>query len=408
MANYNPLRLAVIGGNRGFAYTGTMDLLKEQIELVAVCDLDESVFGKWKERYPEIRTSTSYEQILDDSTIDAVFIATPMLIHAKQSVQAMKAGKHVLCEVSSAHTVEDCWELVETVEQTGRVYMMAENFCYTRMNMMIRNMSEKGMFGEITHAECGYIHDVRTATNKPDGNLLWRGEMLRDYNGINYPTHSLGPIAQWIGINQLGGDSFDYITTVVSKPASQCDYFAELFGKDHPGAKPEFWKQGDSALALIRTKKGAVIYMRNDFSSPRPFNYKHHALQGTKGSLIPPRHEGEEPLVWFNSRSSEKSYHGTVTWTPAWDYVDEFEHPWWQRSRQQAEQAAAFGDYFIMEEFAAAIREGRSPEMDVYDSVAISSVFPLSVASAAANGQPVSFPDFARNKFKAVKGGAGK
>lgn len=400
MAANHPIRLAVVGGNRGFSYTKTIDSLPGQIELAAVCDLDEQVFSKWKERYPDIQTSTSYEQLLDDDSIDAVFIATPMLIHARQAVQAMKAGKHVLCEVSSAHTVEDCWELVETVEQTGKVYMMAENFCYTRLNMMIRNMSEQGMFGDITHAECGYIHDVRRATNNADGTLKWRGEMLRDFNGINYPTHSLGPIAQWLGINQKDGDSFDYMTTVVSKPASQCDYFAELFGKDHPGAQPDYWKQGDSALTLIRTKQGAVIYLRNDFSSPRPFNYKHHALQGTKGSFLPPRFEGEEPMIWFDSRSSEKSYNGKAVWTPLWEYADEFEHPWWSRSREKAEAAASFGDYFVMEEFAAAIREDRLPEMDVYDSVAISSVFPLSVQSAASQGKPVSFPDFARNKFR--------
>lgn len=336
--------------------------------------------------------------------IDAVFIATPMLIHARQAIQAMKAGKHVLSEVAAAHTIEDCWELVETVEQTGRTYMMAENFCYTRLNMMVRNMSEQGLFGELTHAEAGYIHDVRGASNYEDGTLRWRGEMLRDYNGINYPTHSLGPVAQWLGINQEGGDSFDYMTTVISKPASQSDYFAELFGKDHPGAKPNFWQQGDSALSLIRTKNGAVIYLRNDFSSPRPFNYRHHALQGTKGSLLPQRMEGDNPMVWFERYAKEKSYDGQAEWTSIWDFEEQYEHPWWKASRALAESTSRFGDYFIMKEFSEAIREGRNTDMDVYDAVATSCVFPLSVQSAAMHGQPVKFPDFAKNKFRAKAG----
>jgi len=400
MTTNKRVRLAMVGNHRSLQYSKACDFLVDQMEVSAICDMNEEVFPLWKEKYPEIRTFTSFERMLEDPKIDAVFLGTPMLLHASQSVQAMKAGKHVLCEVASAHTIEECWSLVETVENTGAVYMLAENFCYTRMNMMVRNMAERGAFGEFTHAECGYIHDVRQATHDSAGGLKWRGEMMRDYNGNNYPTHSLGPVSQWLGINR--GDSFDYMTTIVSNPASQSDYFAELFGSDHPGAKPDYWKQGDSALSLIRTKNGVVIYLRNDFSSPRPFNYLNYGLQGTKGSFISGRYITEEPLVWLDGRAPEKSYDGHVSWTPFWEYTAEFEHPSWKRARQKAEATARFGEYFIMEEFVSAIREGRRPDFDVYDAVAISAVFPLSVQSVAAKGMPVAFPDFSRNKPKYV------
>lgn len=397
------VRLAVVGGNRGFGYHPSCDFLSDIVEVNAICDLNEAVFAKWKDIYPNIRTFTSFEDLLDDPDIDAILLATPMQVHASQSIQAMKAGKHVLCEVASAQTVEDCWELVETVEQTGGVYMLAENFCYTRRNMMIRHMAEQGAFGELTHAECGYIHDVRIATHDAQGNLKWRGEMMRDFNGNNYPTHSLGPVSQWLGINR--GDSFDYMTTIVSKPASQSDYFKEVFGSDHPGATHNYWKQGDSCLSLIRTKQGAVIYLRNDFSSPRPFNYLHYGLQGTKGSYVSGRDTIEEPLLWLDGRKPGKSYHGNVHWSPLSEFIDEFEHPWWKNDSDQAkaEQASRFGDYFVMKEFIMAIIEQRRPDFDVYDSVAVSSIFPLSVQSAAQNGYPVTFPDFAKNKSAFVK-----
>ena len=87
----------------------------------------------------------------------------------------------MLCEVASADSIEDCWELVETVEKTGLAYMMAENFCYLRMNLLVKNMADRGAFGELTHAECGYIHDVREATHLADGSIAWRGEMMRDF-----------------------------------------------------------------------------------------------------------------------------------------------------------------------------------------------------------------------------------
>lgn len=386
MTHSGMIRIAVVGGNRGFSYGNVSQLFPDKVELAAVCDLNEAIFVRWKEKFPDIRTFTSFERLLDDSSIDAVVLATPMLMHQRQAVQALKAGKHVICEVAAAHTLEGCWELVETVEQTGKVYMMSENYCYYRSNLLVRHMAEQGAFGQFTHAECGYIHDVRSATHKPDGTLQWRGELLRDYNGINYPTHSLGPIAQWLGINREGGDSFDCISTFVSDPASQCDHFRTRFGADHPGAQPDYWKQGDSALALIRTKGGAVIYMRNDFSSPRPHNYTHYGLQGTKGAFLAARHKGEDPLVWLAGRNAK------LEWSSLWDYAEEFEHPLWKRSPDMP------GEFFVMEEFVAAIGEGRQPELDVYDSAVWSSIFPLSVESAAGGGRPVAIPDFTINR----------
>ncbi len=391
------VRLAVVGGRRGFGYTKSIDLLQEKVELVALCDQDSQVFERWTSAYPELKTYTDFQEIVDHPDIDAVYLATPLLLHEQQSVQLLNAGKHVLCEVSSAHTIEGSWELVETTEKTGLVYMLAENFCYSRMNMLVKNMALQGAFGELTHAECGYIHDVRGATHDANGNLKWRGELLRDFNGINYPTHSLGPVAQWLGINRT--DSFDYMVSIASKPASQAAYFKELFGADHPGAQQSFWTQGDSALTLIRTKEGVVIYMRNDFSSPRPWNYLHYGLQGTTGAFVSGRDIREEPMAWLQTQGSKESSGGQARWQPLWDFAEKYEHPWWQAERENAlAGSATFGDYFIMKEFASAILENRAPEIDVYDSVAISSIFPLSVESIKRNGEPVKFPDFAKNK----------
>ncbi len=398
MGANRPVRLAVVGGVRGGCYSKSVSMMPDKVQLEAVCDLNEAVLNNWRTNHPGIKTYTSFEALLDDSSIDAVLLATPMMLHAKQAVQAMKAGKHVLSEVAAANTIEDCWQLVETAEQTGMIYMMAENFNYFRLNMMVKNMADQGAFGELTHAECGYIHDLRAISHKENGDLTWRGEMLRDYNGNNYPTHSLGPVSQWLGIHR--GDEFDYMTTIVSKPSSQSGYFAEMFGADHPGASPDYWKQGDSSLTLIRTKQGAVIYLRNDFSSARPFNYAHFGLQGTKGAFLSARRDGEDPLVWLDSQSPDRSYQGTVQWQSILDLSSKYEHPSWKKDRAKAEEAGFGGDYFVMEEFASAVQEGRRPAVDVYDSVAISCVFPLSVQSVATNGKPVAFPDFTKNRSR--------
>lgn len=397
MAMNRPVKVAAVGGGRSFNYGRQMELIPDKGEMVALFDPNPAAVERWKKQFPQVKYYASFEEVLDDPETDAVMLATPLLLHEEQATQLLHAGKHVLCEVSSAHTLEGCWQLVEAVEATGRVYMLAENFCYNRMNLLVRNMAEQGAFGDLTHAECAYIHDVRSGTIAPDGSLRWRGELLRDFNGINYPTHSLGPVAQWLGINR--DDSFDFMMTIASKPASQTAYCREVFGEEHPGAKPEFWKQGDSALSLIRTKNGVVIYLRNDFSSPRPWNYLHYGLQGTQGAFVSGRDIKEDPLVWLRSFAPGETDSSTAAWESLWKHAADYEHPWWKAEKSIAEKIdARFGDYFIIKEFLSAIQEGRQPDLDVYDAVAISSVFPLSCQSTEQNGMPVKFPDFAKNK----------
>src|SRR5690606_18218897 len=105
-----------------------------------------------------------------------------------------EAGKHVLSEVIAANTLEECWELVEAVERTGGTYMMAENYCYMRPNLMVETIAERGLFGRVTHLEGAYVHDCRILYANPDGSLTWRGELRRTRDCVYYPTHSLGPV----------------------------------------------------------------------------------------------------------------------------------------------------------------------------------------------------------------------
>lgn len=393
MPKNQPIRLAIVGGGRGGAYLKSIDFLPEKVELALLCDPNSDVCARWRNDRPHLQTVADFQDVLEDDSIDAVLLATPLFLHAEQACAAMEAGKHVLSEVSSAHTTEGCWQLIETQEKTGMNYMLAENFCYFRMNLMVKNMAEQNAFGELTHAEAGYIHDVRGATHRADGSLLWRGELLRDYNGVNYPTHSLGPVAQWLGINR--GDAFESIVTIASKPAAQAEYFRTLFGGKHPGASQDFWKQGDSVLSLIRTKGGVVIYLRNDFSSPRPWNYLHYGLQGTRGAFASGRDIYEAPAAWLGSGETETS---GARFQPLWDFADKYEHPLWKKDGAKAEEAGSLCAYFVLQEFVDSILENRPPAIDVYDSIAISSVFPLSCQSIEEGGSPVDFPDFAKNK----------
>jgi predicted dehydrogenase len=391
-------RLAVVGGHRGADFDRALEAFQEQVELAAICDPSEKVLTRWKANHPDIQTFTSYDDLLETGDFDAVFIATPMELHARQAVQALEAGRHVLSEVIAATTLDECWQLVETVEKTGLVYMLAENYCYMRPNMMVLNMAQQGVFGEITYAEGAYIHDCRHLIFTDEGEITWRGDSRRHFNGNTYPTHSLGPVAQWLSINRKGGDRLVSTATWMNAVKSVPLYVRDRFGPHHPAAQDEFWAHGDSATTVIRTERGAVIVLRMDSNSPRPHNMTHYVLQGTRAAYLSARHGKEEALIWVEGQSPGQSP-GEAEWEPLEAYSDEYEHPLWRQwGRQALELGHGGGDFLTLYDFFGAIQHGTRPPIDVYDAVTWSSIMPLSIQSVARGNVPVDVPDFTASR----------
>lgn len=417
MPQQRPVRLAIAGGHRGASFTNALGLLQDDIELTAICDTSEQVRSDWLKTNPSITAYESFEKLLDDPVVDAVFIATPMTLHAKQAVMALNAGKHVLSEVIAAVTMEECWELVEAVERTGYTYMMAENYCYRRETMFVRNMAEMGAFGEITFAEGGYIHDCRDLNIHIDGTRTWRGNLRagtsQTSRGNGYPTHSLGPVAQWLGINRT--DRLLRTTTFVTQSAARHEWARSVLPEGHPDSDAEAWSNSaDSASTLIQTEQGRVISLRFDSASPRPHNMVHYGIQGTAGAFVSRRHDEEEPLVWLDgispgtspanfrhqgmARPDGHEAMGHPKWQVLWELADKYEHPLWKEHGADALRSGhGGGDYLVLRDFAQAIISGSKPPIDVYDAVTWSSIMPLSIQSVQQNGIPMDVPQFNRN-----------
>jgi len=332
-----------------------------------------------------------YRRMLQRDDLDAVIVGTPMQVHAPMSIDAMRAGKHVLSEVAAAMTMDECWGLVRAAEETGKIYMLSENCCYYDYTLMILNMVQKGLFGELTYAECGYVHDCRSLLFEGDGKLTWRGEMARDYSGNLYPTHSFGPVAQWFGINR--GDRMVSLVAGATGQKSLLDFVAKRFPADHPARQIKF-KVADSTSVLIKTAKGGLIDLRFDIHSSRPVvSTTYYSLQGTKAS-----YESRTGSLWIEGRSKGHA------WEPAGDYAKEFEHPMWARFRQEAAGAGHGGiDFFAVREFLETVRRNGPSPIDCYDAAAWSSVIPLSAKSLAEGGAPQEIPDFTKGKWETRK-----
>lgn len=150
----------------------------------------------------------------------------------------MMAGKHAGLEVPSATTIDDCRKMVDTSEKTRRHCMIMENCCYGANELLILNMVRSGVFGELLHGEAAYLHDLRGELFSNRGEGLWRRFAHLKRNGNLYPTHGLGPVANYMEINR--GDRFDYIVSMSSPQKGLEAYRSAHVPQDDPKWKEQY------------------------------------------------------------------------------------------------------------------------------------------------------------------------
>ena len=316
------------------------------------------------------------------------------------AVATMKAGKYAGVEVSAANTIEECWDLVNTSEETGKPCMILENVCYRRDVMAVLNMVRQGLFGELIHLECGYQHDLRNVKfndgKQPYGGGVefgekglseakWRTLHSVTRNGDLYPTHGVGPVAEYLNINR--GNRFVSLTSTASKARGLHKYIVDQAGEDHPNAKVRF-KLGDVITTVIQTAQGESIVVRHDTNLPRPYSLGFR-VQGTDG-LWMDLNDG----IYVEGKSPAHQ------WEAAGSYLEQYDHPLWKRYAPQAEGAGHGGmDFFVGHAFVESVKRQAPTPLDAYDAAAWSAVTPLSEQSIASGGTSQLFPDFTRGRW---------
>lgn len=385
------IRLGYVGvGNRGTQLLTCM-FRHKGIQVPAVCDINpkaatrasgivDKAVGKRPETYT--RGPKDYLRMFGRDDLDAIIVAVPMPIQGPIASAAMRAGKHVLSEVAPAVTLEQCWDLVRAAEQTGKTYMLAENVCYFRDMMMIQNMLAQGVFGKLTYAECGYIHDCRHLGFDASGLPNERGAMFLSMIGNLYPTHAIGPVAQFLGINRT--DRFVSLTAATSISGAVSHYIAKKFGKNHPGAKLKP-RGGDMTNAFIKTAKGLLIELRFDMASTRPHpDPVQCLLQGTRAV-----YQSDGRRIFIEGKGKD------YAWESLANHEKEYEHPLWRKFANEAKGTGYGGaDYFMTRAFTETLRTGAASPIDAYDAALWASIIPLSAASILAGGKPQTFADF--------------
>ncbi len=364
------------------------------VEIVAICDIVEArarEVASWVvedgRRPPTLYTrgETDFVRMCETEDLDLVFTATPWRWHVPVCAAAMENGKHAATEVPAAYTVDDCWRLVELAETHRKHCVMMENCNYDRPEMMVLHMARQGLFGEILHAECGYLHDLRAIKFEDRDEGLWRRAHAMVRDGNFYPTHGLGPVANVMDVNR--GDQLDYLVSMSTPSRGLYEWAERHYPEGHPKRRERF-VQGDVNTTMIKTVRGRTIYLSHDTNLPRPYS-RIHMVQGTRGIF-----QGYPNRVYVEGRSESHRWDDWEEWRA------EYDHPIW-RSLEERSQGAGHGgmDYIEDYQLVRALREGKPTEMNVYDAAMLSVVIPLSEWSVANRSRPVDVPDFTRGRW---------
>lgn len=382
-------KIGMIGlGSRGRSLMGEL-LGIEQVKIAAICDPVEESLKRGQDQvvaagYAQPVGYADYQDLLARGDVDGVVIASSWTTHMEIAIAAMRAGVVPGMEVGGASSLQECWDLVRTSEQTGVPCMLLENCCYGRNEMMVLNMAKQGVFGELIHCQCGYEHDLRKmiVTGEP-WHYRFYNHLRR--NGDVYPTHGLGPMANVLDINR--GNQFLTLTSMSSKSRGLREWAKNNLGEDHHLAKTEF-AIGDIVTTMIKCARGETIVIVHDTSLPRPYS-RHKRVQGTKGLYME-----DNASIYLEGRSSEH------TWDPLDSYREQYEHPLWQEFVKKGVRGDHGGmDYLCLSAFVESIRNQTPPPIDVYDAAAWMAITVLSEQSVALGSQPMSFPDFTNGKW---------
>lgn len=384
------VRLGIVGlGGRGIGQMQTL-LDMPDVRVAAVSDVYPDRVERARQVAREKQDFTpdgtlDYRELNARDDLEAVVVMSSWTTHIRIAVDAMRAGKRAAMEVGGAASVEECWQLVRTSEDSGQPCMMLENCCYGQEEMALLNMVKKGLFGELVHCQGGYQHDLREEIGKGDSNRHYRQDNFLHRNGELYPTHELGPIAKYLNLNR--GNRMLSLVSMASKAAGLGAWLRENRAGE-PLAERQV-NQGDIVNTIIKCANGETILLTHDCTLPRPYS-RGGRIQGTRG-------------IWMEDNRSifieGCSPHDPACWTHAWEsdkaYMEKYKHPLWKAYEEYGLRGGHGGmDYLVLRAFVESVQNHAPAPIDVYDTAAWMVITCLSEQSVAMGGMPVPIPDF--------------
>lgn len=364
------VRVGIVGGRFGATFQFHEH---PNCTVVAVADLRPDRRARLQKTYACPTAYESLDALLRDPAVEAVFLATPAPDHAQHVEQTLRAGKHVLCAVPAAMTLEECATLIATVKSTGLIYMMAETSYWQQMTIAARQFHRAGKFGRIYSTESMYHHAGLDTLWMEDGQRTWRYGLPP----MHYPTHCT---AHLIGVT---GERLTEVSCL-----GWGDDDPRL--KDNPYRNP-FWNES----AQFRTSLGNV--MRVDVWWHGAHRGGERArYYGDRMSLFFPDPHGLSGIIVRAGRQTERDSGGFERQLPG---METFEAPqFWKTDALPAplrHNSGHEGSHtFITHEFVDAVLHQRRPAVDIYEAVAYTAPGIVAHQSALKGGERLTIPSF--------------
>lgn len=389
------IKVGVIGtGMRGMSLLKTICACDEA-EIVAVCDLYEDRTQNAYDKVVELRGNEPVKyleatKLINDPAVELVVVSAGWEAHIPLAIESMKAGKITGLEVGGAVNVEECWELVNTWEETRTPIMFMENCCYDKFELLSTSLARAGRLGEIVHCHGAYSHDLRKELAESNINRHYRLASYISRNCDNYPTHELGPIAKLIDINR--GNRMLSLVSVASKAKGLEKYVAD--GRvDDPSLNGLKYAQGDIVNTIITCENGETISLTLDTTLPKYYS-REFTVRGTIGmtnqeaKMVYIEGEYESHRYRDNEKNEEKFY----------DYLPDI---WKNITPEELELGHGGMDFLMFRDFLHRINNGeKEMPIDVYDGAAWMCISALTEKSIAEGGMPQQIPDFTKGAYK--------
>lgn len=352
------IKLGIWGLGRGMSFFKTCEAL--HFDVVAGCDYNEHMRESFRKRVPGAFVTDDEDAFLAQD-MDAVLVATFCPAHAADSIKALDAGKHVLSEVTSFHTMAEGVALCDAVERSGKIYNLAENYPFSKANMYLFDKWRKEFFGELMYAEYEYVHEIRSLQyTYIDGVPVqpgWSVHNWRSWMDFHYyNTHSLGPVMHITG---------ERPTRVVALPGTR-----KLPGYITDSSDG----MGGISPSLITFGNGGV--MRNLMGSTT--NDTH--TQRLWGTLAAAEINNGLFLRLGGGGSTPK-----MKVTPEWPFLGDL----------ASKTGHGGGDFWVLYYFAREILTGEPGPFNIYAACNCTAAGILAYRSSMENGRPFDVPDFA-------------
>jgi len=364
------VRLGIVGCRRGGSFASVSPAVAG-VRVTALMDPDQDAARRLAEGAGIQVIFTDFERFLDEAPVDAVVIASPVPLHAEQSMIALDRGIHVLCEVPACDCLADARALADAGDRSEALYMLAENSCYMDEPVLVRRMARAGCFGDLLYGEAEYLHDCRDLWRDAAGRLTWRAQTLG--KKTMYITHSLGPILEVFDDRVVALSSLAYGSAAVYDPEV-----------DIPVGH----------VVALETAGGAALKVRIDNVAPRPSAH-FYLVQGTAGAYESARGLGDRAKVWLASDHDESHVYHSAHWH---DLMEEYAQEYIPERLALSDEAKKGGhgasEYWMLQDFVRCVREGTPSPIDVYRGLDYTVPGIVALQSAEQGGLLHQVPDF--------------